>query len=158
MCQHSGMLTWTEVAALLAPWRNYWVCTVSLDGSPHAAPVWGAVVDEVLWIFTEDGTVKARNLTHDPRLTIHLESGDNVVIVRGTAEPLGRPGEHPGIVAAFAAKYAEDDDAQYLPAATDVRNVFYAVRPSNALVWLLEDFDTQRRWAAEPATVSDPSS
>jgi PPOX class probable F420-dependent enzyme len=152
------MLTWTEVAGSLAPWRNYWICTVGADG-PHAAPVWGVVVDGALYFFTEDGTVKARNLTRDPRVLVHLESGDDVVIVRGTVELVGRPGECPDVVAAFAAKYADPDDLQYLPAATDVLNVVYRLRPASAMVWLLDAYDgSQRRWAADPPTVSDASS
>jgi PPOX class probable F420-dependent enzyme len=166
------MLTWTEVADSLAPWRNYWISTVDAAGAPHSSPVWGAVVADVFWFFTEDTTVKHRNLVRDPRLVVHLESGDDVVIVRGTAELRGRPGEHPDIVAAFAAKYLQPDDAQYLPAATDVLNVFYVLRPASALVWLLEGYEeSQRRWvapadtveraaepAAGPAMVSDASS
>ena len=152
------MLTWPEVAGALAPSRNYWLGTTSRDGSPHAAPVWGAVVDEVLYFFTERGSVKARNLAADPRLVLHLESGDDVVIVRGTAEQLGRPGDLPAIVAAFAGKYTEPDDLQYIPAETDVLNEIYAVRPRSAMVWLLDDYDSsQRRWVADPTVIEASS-
>jgi PPOX class probable F420-dependent enzyme len=145
------MLTWNEVAERLAPWRNYWISTVDVAGGPHVSPVWGAVVDEVLYFYTEDGTVKARNLERDPRVAVHLESGDDVVIVRGTAELVGRPGAHPELVAAFAAKYTRPDDLQYVPTVTDTLNQLFAVRPTNALVWLLEDYDgSQRRWTAAP--------
>jgi hypothetical protein len=139
--QHAAMLTWNEVAERLAPWRNYWISTVDVAGGPHASPVWGAVVDEVLYFYTEDGTVKARNLERDPRVAVHLE-----VIVRGTAEPGRRRG-----VAAFAAKYTRPDDLQYVPTVTDTLNQLFAVRPTNALVWLLEDYEgSQRRWTAAP--------
>ena len=153
-------LDWSEVAALLAPWRNYWVSTVTTDGAPHAAPVWAVVVDQVLWFYTDDDTVKARNLAADPRLVVHSESGDDVLIVRGTATAMARPGAHPAIIAAFAAKYSADGDAAYLPAATDVRTLLYTVSPTSALVWELDTYDdSQRRWVApaEP-TVSDDSS
>lgn len=161
------MLTWTVVAQALAPQRNYWINTVDAKGAPHASPVWGAVLDEVFYFFTEDTTLKARNLTRDPRLVVHLESGDDVVIVRGVAELLGRPAAHPEIIAAFAAKYDRADDPQYLPTATDVLNVFYAVRPENAMMWLLDAYENQRRWVApagadpvadEPPMVNDASS
>jgi PPOX class probable F420-dependent enzyme len=153
-------MDWSQVGALLAPWRNYWVCTVTTDGSPHAAPVWGVVVDQVLWFYTEDDTVKARNLAADPRLVVHSESGDDVLIVRGTATAMGRPGGHPAVIDAFAAKYSAAGDAVYLPAATDVRNVLFTVSPTSALAWELDAYDdSQRRWVApaEP-TVSDESS
>jgi PPOX class probable F420-dependent enzyme len=171
----AGTVSWGLVAQRLAPARNYWVNTVGKDGGPHAAPVWGAVVGEVLYFYSEDDTVKARNLARDPRVVVHLESGDDVVIVRGTAELLGRPSGRPDLVAAFAAKYVEPDDAQYLPADADVLNVFYLVRPTSALLWRLDAYEeSQCRWAAgaaasaaagaaddladEPAIVSDASS
>ena len=126
-------MDWSEVAEMLASWRNYWVCTTTADGAPHAAPVWGVVVDEVLFFYTEDTTVKARNLAADPRVVIHSESGDDVLIVHGSADLVGRPSERPDVIAAFAVKYTAAGDAQYLPADTDRLNVFYALRPGTAI-------------------------
>jgi len=146
------MLTWTEVSQVMAPWRNYWVGTTGLDGAPHGSPVWGVVVGEELYFYTERDTVKARNMRADPRIVIHLESADDVVIVRGAAELLGAPRERPDLIAAFAVKYPDPGDAQYLPAETDVLNEFYAVRPRTAMVWLLDAYESsQRRWTAPPA-------
>lgn len=54
---------------------------------------------------TERGTVRARNLAADPRAVLHLEGGEDVLIVRGTAEDLGTPAQVPLVVAALAAKY-----------------------------------------------------
>jgi hypothetical protein len=46
-CDHvlvpDDALSWPEVAARLAAARNYWLCTTTLSGAPHAAPVWGVV-------------------------------------------------------------------------------------------------------------------
>ena len=153
-------MDWSEVAGLLAPWRNYWLCTAGEELGPHAAPVWGVLVDHVLHFYTETGTVKARNLAADPRVMVHSESGDEVLIVRGTARRLGRPADHPRLVEAFAAKYTAAGDAQYLPAATDQLNELYAVRPSSAMAWSLDAYDgSQRRWVAPAAPiVSDASS
>jgi hypothetical protein len=36
-----NLLSWPEVAARLAVTRNYWLCTTTPMGAPHAAPVWG---------------------------------------------------------------------------------------------------------------------
>lgn len=66
--------------------RSYWLCTTTPDGAPHAAPVWGVVINRVLYLYSERRTIKARNLAADPRVVVHLESADDVVIVRGTAE------------------------------------------------------------------------
>ncbi len=140
-------MAWPEVAARLAAPRNYWLGTTTPSGAPHAAPVWGAVVDQTLYLYSERGTVKARNIAADPRVVVHLESGDDVVIVRGTAEDLGRPGGVPGVVAALAAKYTAPGDRQYLPDADPAVDVVYAIRPRSAMAWRLDDYDaSQRRW------------
>ena len=85
MLVSDNAVSWPEVAARLAAARNYWLCTTTPSGAPHAAPVWGVVTGQVLYLYRERRTVKARNLTADPRVVVHLESGEDVVIVRGTA-------------------------------------------------------------------------
>lgn len=108
-------LSWPELAARLAAARTYWLCTTLPACAPHAAPVWGVVVGQALYLYSERRTIKARNLAADPRVVVHLESGEDVLIVRGTAEDLGTPAQVPGVVAAMAAKYTSEVDRQYLP-------------------------------------------
>ena len=142
-------MAWSAVAERLAPARNYWVGTTGRDGAPHASPVWGVLVDQTLFFYTEPGTAKARNLAADPRLVVHLESGDDVLIVRGTAEATTDPVLLAPVLAAFAAKYAAPDDLQYLPGGPPAE-IVYAVRPRAALAWALGDYDdSQQRWAAD---------
>ncbi len=143
-------LTWPEVASLLAPWRSYWLGTTTPAGAPHAAPVWGAFLDQTLYVFSERSTVKARNIAADPRVIVHSESGEDVVIVRGVAEDVGTPAEVPGVVSAFEAKYTATDDRQYLPGIDPAVDVLYAIRPKSAMVWRLADYDeSQRRWTRD---------
>ncbi len=142
-------LSWPEVAARLADARTYWLSTTTPNGAPHAVPGWGVVVGYTLYLYGERRTVKARNLAADPRLVVHLESGEDVVIVRGTAEDLGIPAQVPHVVAALAAKYTGQADRQYLPDADPDFDVVYAVRPQSAMMWRLADYDaSQRRWTA----------
>jgi PPOX class probable F420-dependent enzyme len=142
-------LTWAEVADRLAVARTYWLGTTTPSGAPHAAPVWGAVTGQVLYLYSERSTVKARNLAADPRVVIHLESGEDVLIVRGTAEDAGPPSAAPAVVAALAAKYTRPADRQYLPDADPDFDVVYAVRPQSAMAWRLDDYNaSQRRWRA----------
>ncbi len=142
-------LGWSEVAARLAPARNYWLCTTMPSGAPHAAPVWGAVTGGTLYLYSERRTVKARNLAADPRVVVHLESGEDVAIVRGTADDLGSPAQVPDVLAALRAKYTSEDDRQYLPDADPAFDVIYAIRPQSAMMWRLADYeDSQRRWTS----------
>jgi len=81
-------MTWAEVAARLAGARTYWLGTVTPSGAPHAAPVWGAVHDGTLYLYSERRTAKARNLAANPRVVVHLGSGEDVLIVSGLG-PVG---------------------------------------------------------------------
>ena len=144
-------LSWAEVAARLAAARSYWLCTTTRSGAPHAAPVWGVVVGGSLYLYTERRTVKSRNLAADPRLVVHLESAQDVLIVRGTAEDIGTPAQVPEVVAALSAKYPSEEDRPYLPAADPAFDVVYAIRPRSARMWRLPDFEgSKRRWRLPP--------
>ena len=138
-------LSWPEIAARLAVARNYWLCTTMPSGAPHAAPVWGAVTGQALYLYSERRTVKARNLAADPRLVVHLESGEDVLIVRGVAEDLGAPTQVPDVVAALAAKYTGEGHRQYLPDADPDFDVVYAIRPRSATMWRLADYEGSQR-------------
>ena len=67
--------------------------------------------------------------------------------MRGTAKDLGRPAQVPDVVAALSAKYAGEDDRQYLPDADPYFDVVYAISPQSAMTWRLADYAaSQRRW------------
>jgi Pyridoxamine 5'-phosphate oxidase len=145
----NGTMNWTDVAGRLSVARNYWLGSTTASGAPHAAPVWGVVTGETLYLYSERSTVKARNLAADPRVIIHLESAEDVLIVRGVAEDLGTPAMVPTVVAALAAKYTRPEDQQYLPDRDPDFDVVYALRPQSALAWRLDDYAaSQRRWSA----------
>lgn len=142
-------MTWTEVSGRLAAARNYWLGTTTPSGAPHAAPVWGVVTGQALYLYSERSTVKARNLAADPRVVVHLESGEDVVILRGVAEDVGTPMQVPSVVAALAAKYSSPQDQQYLPGNDPDFDVVYAIRPQSAMAWRLDDYAaSQRRWSS----------
>lgn len=154
MCQTAPMatltqLSWADVASRLASARNYWLVTIRATGAPHAVPVWGAVVGDALCCYTSQGTTKAKNLARDARVTVHLESAEEVVIVDGTFENLGAPSGHPDIVKALDDKYPDPDDAAYLPSHDPSFDVLYRLHPVSARMWELAAFeDSQRRWRA----------
>ncbi|MCI0397086.1 MAG: pyridoxamine 5'-phosphate oxidase family protein [Chloroflexi bacterium] len=81
-----GLLSWEFVSERMARSRNYWVVSVSPDGRPHAVPVWGLWVDDTFYFGGGPQTRWMRNLNDTPYVVVHLESGDEVVIIEGTAE------------------------------------------------------------------------
>jgi Pyridoxamine 5'-phosphate oxidase len=147
---------WPEVAGRLEAARSYWLCTTTPSGAPHAAPVWGVVIDDVLYLYSERRTLKSRNLAADPRAVVHLEDAEDVVIVHGTADDLGTPSQAPAVVAGLSAKYTSEEDKQYLPEADPDFDVVYAIRPRSAMMWRLRDYEgSQRRWTAGPSGSRD---
>jgi hypothetical protein len=84
-----GMLAWSHVTGRLEQARNYWICTAGPDGQPHAVPVWGAWLDGALYFGV--GPRSARNLTTNPKVAVHLESGDDVVILEGSVGQMQGP-------------------------------------------------------------------
>jgi nitroimidazol reductase NimA-like FMN-containing flavoprotein (pyridoxamine 5'-phosphate oxidase superfamily) len=146
-------VTWTEVASRFDRARNCWLGTVDSAGAPHAVPIWTAAVDGAIYVFGEQRSVKFRNLATNPKVVLHLESGDEVAIVRGTASVVGAPANVPEVVAAFAAKYSEPDDKQWLPDVDPSVDVVARIEPAVALLWSSDDFyASKRRWQAGAAS------
>ena len=100
-----GMIEWSAVADRLAAARNYWVASTRADGRPHVTPVWGVWLDGAVMFDADVNAVKALNLVRDPRAVIHLESGDDVVIVEGVAEPMPDEGRRERYADAYEQKY-----------------------------------------------------
>jgi PPOX class probable F420-dependent enzyme len=130
----SGLLPWKCVVEQMAQARNYWIGTVRPDGRPHVMPVWGIWLNETFLFSTSRGSQKARNLSRNPRLVVHLESGDDVVILEGTAEEITDPVLLEQFAEAYQSKY------QFRPGIQDTKNVTYALRVRVAFSWLEADF------------------
>jgi nitroimidazol reductase NimA-like FMN-containing flavoprotein (pyridoxamine 5'-phosphate oxidase superfamily) len=123
-----GMLPWSYVTERLERARNYWICTTRPDGRPHAAPVWGVWVDGALYFGTGPRTRKARNLAANRAIVVHLESGDDVVILEGIAEELD------DVAPALFARIADASAAKYQERPEDASGMF-AVRIRAAYAW-----------------------
>jgi PPOX class probable F420-dependent enzyme len=83
---------------------NTWLTTVGPDGAPQTTRVWFAVMDDRAWISTGDTSVKWRNLSRDPRVTLAFD-GSDAGVVTGTAVLHTPAVDYPDAVAALAAKY-----------------------------------------------------
>jgi nitroimidazol reductase NimA-like FMN-containing flavoprotein (pyridoxamine 5'-phosphate oxidase superfamily) len=80
-----------EAETRLETERNIWVASVRPDGRPHLAPVWFAWHVGKLYVCTEPGSVKARNISQNRRVVLALEDGTHPVICEGTAAPVLAP-------------------------------------------------------------------
>lgn len=103
-----GFVAWSHVEERLTQAKNYWLCTVRPNGQPHAIPKWGVWVEGKLYFDGSPETRHVRNVVDNPAISVHLESGDDVVIVEGTARLLPRPPAGMGqkLSQAYKAKYA----------------------------------------------------
>lgn len=134
-----GLMDWAEAERKLVAARNYWISSVSPEGRAHAAPVWGLWHGGRFYFGTGADSQKDRNLKANPSLVLHLESGDDVLIVEGQAaiegdeELLAELGQH------YEAKY---EVAALVPPAS-----IYALKPTKAFAWLEASFPgTATRW------------
>jgi len=146
-----GLLPWDWAVDQLQRSRNYWVCTTRADGLPHAMPVWGVWLDGALYFSTDRASAKGRNIERDPRVVVHLESGDEAVILEGTLEETADRALLARVIDAYAPKYnfrpeAESgDDGE--GGSRDDSAVWYALRPRVVLGWTEKDFpNTATRW------------
>ena len=103
-----GMLDWSWTVERLETALNYWFSTTRPDGRPHAMPGWAVWLDGALYFEGSPLTRRARNLAVNPAIVVHLESGDDVVILEGEAREVGKPGRvlAERLSAGFTAKYA----------------------------------------------------
>jgi nitroimidazol reductase NimA-like FMN-containing flavoprotein (pyridoxamine 5'-phosphate oxidase superfamily) len=134
-------MPWSFVTEQLERARNYWVVTVGRGEKPHSAPVWGVFVSDDLFFETSAATRKARNLARNPAAVVHMESGDEVVIVEGEARPFGPTREMGARIAeAFAQKYDgyQPDPAEWASGA------LYRVEPNVVFAW--RDMPTATCW------------
>jgi hypothetical protein len=150
----AGLLDWTWADERLSKARNYWIASTKQDGTPHVAPVWAIWRDGTLYFSSHVQSRKARNLAHDPRATLHLESGDEVVILEGRvalvtdSAILARFGED------YAIKYGLNPVIDMMPG-----SAFYAFVPKMGLSWSESDFPrSATRWTFKPTASEDSSS
>jgi hypothetical protein len=133
-------LPWSQAEKRLAASRNYWICTARPDGRPHSIPVWGFWMDGAFYFGSARTSRKARNLARNPAVSVHLESGDDVVILEGTAVEVSDKPTFKKLDRECRKKYK-------MPLMIMPESVTYRVRPRVALAWTEKDFlKTATRW------------
>jgi hypothetical protein len=154
----SAELPWTWATERLTRARNYWIATTRPDGKPHSRPVWGVWLDDAFYFST--GSLAAPNLAARPAITVHLESGSEVVIIEGVAEPVGDSALVERVVSLYNQKYDWNVDPHNLP------GPFYAVRPQVAFGWHIDESElnpestglgTATRWRFKQHPGNSPS-
>lgn len=130
----AGLLDWDWAAERLERAHNYWVASASSAGRPHAAPIWGLWLEGVFYFSTARGSRKGVNLAENPIAVVHLESGDEVVIVEGPVQEVSARKELDRLAAAYGEKYTLEITFE------DPASVVYALRPERAFAWREQDY------------------
>ena len=121
-----GLLPWEWADGRLAAAHNYWIAV----NGPVAAPVWGLWIDDAFVFGTNPESAKARGLARDPRIVVHLESGDEVVMLHGRVAPFELD-----LAERAAAAYKDKYDI-----ASEPGEGWYLLRASHAHAWLESDY------------------
>ncbi|MDX1663614.1 MAG: pyridoxamine 5'-phosphate oxidase family protein [Candidatus Promineifilaceae bacterium] len=144
-----SLLPWPHARERLELARNYWMSTVSPDARPHATPIWGVWLDDRFYFDGSPETRRGRNISANSNVVVHLESGDDVVIVHGTARQLVSPPRPltERVAAGYREKYAASG---YSPAPEQWDGGgLYEMQPRLALAWTkFPDNMTRWRFAA----------
>jgi Pyridoxamine 5'-phosphate oxidase len=147
------LLPWSWAEQRLVAARNYWIATTRPDGRPHCRPVWGVWLADGFWFST--GSLARHNLAANPQITLHLESGDQVVIVEGVATAMTGAGRLQGFLAAYNPKYGWDATAtdDQVTDSAGAAGPAYRVRPRVVFGWDA-DMRAPTRWSFPDPTTS----
>jgi general stress protein 26 len=128
-------MDWDQVEARLEPAKHYWFATTSPGGHPHVNAIWGVWVNGALYSGGGRDVRWAKNLETDPRLAVHLEDGEKVVIVEGRAQRTSSEDDEEvtAVKAAYKKKYDFDHPAP-----------FWKVIPTLAFSWTNFERDATR--------------
>lgn len=80
-----------RVAAHLADDQVVWLTTVRADGRPEPSPVWFLWDGETVLIYSQENTLKLRNIAARPHVSLNFNAtfhGGDVVVISGHAEIL----------------------------------------------------------------------
>ena len=136
------LVPWEKVEERLVSARNYWIGSTIPGGRPHAMPVWGVWVEGAFFFSTDPVSRKGKNLAANPEVVVHLESGDDVVILEGSVEDAVGHADLKKVDLAYYAKYQFHMVGDEAPSGT-----ILMLRPRKALAWSEHDFPkSATRW------------
>jgi len=129
------LLPWSHIEQRLTAAKNYWICSVRPNGRPHAMPVWAVWLDGSIYFDGSPETRHARNIAQNPNVVVHLESGDEVLVVEGVTQvlPTVTPELGKMLSQAYITKYAKEG---YSPKPDQWNDSgLFQVRPQVVLAW-----------------------
>jgi PPOX class probable F420-dependent enzyme len=84
-----------------------WLTTVTPHGGPAPRPVWFVWDGQAIVVYSMNGAARLRYIEHNPRVTVHFNSGaggGDILVISGTAQRLSdapKPSQFPGLLAKY---------------------------------------------------------
>jgi len=128
-------VAWEYVETRLRESKNYWLCSVRPNGRPHVVPRWGVFMDGKFYYDGSAETRHAQNIVKNSNVSLHLESGSDVVIMEGESAPAGKPDLSLAfrLSEAYRAKYTDEGYAPE-PTQWDEGGLF-VFTPRQCIAW-----------------------
>jgi general stress protein 26 len=123
------VLEWSWVQDKMYAARSYWVVTTPKNGPPHPMPVWGVFIEDVFYFSTTNASAKAKHIARTGHATVHLESADMVVILKGQAKVVSDAALLESLAKAFLHKYNVEIVGKFPD------QVMIAFEPQQAFAW-----------------------
>jgi hypothetical protein len=125
---------WEEVQKRLRESKNYWMCSVRPNGHPHVVPRWAVYLDDKIYYDGSPETRHARNLVENPNISVHLESGQEAIILDGVCFSLKPdPALAHRLAEAYGTKYKSDG---YAPTVDQWdEGGLYVFTPRQCIAW-----------------------
>jgi len=134
----AGLLPWSFIEERMRASRNCWISSTRADGRPHAAPVWGLWHNGVFYFSTGEESIKGQNLVANPEVSVHLESGEEVVILEGEVNEVVNKDILKSLDQAYNKKYGMDMQGPGL---------IFSLKVGKAFAWREVDFpQSATRW------------
>ena len=125
-----------------------WFSSTRPDGRAHLAPIWHVWHAGRVYVVTQSTAVRAKNIAHQPAVSLSLPDTTNVVIVEGTARVT--PEQQDALNPIFKAKYdwefAKDNSYHFIIEVTPRKIIAWATDGGNQARW---NFDAEGKLLTE---------
>ncbi len=101
-----------DVRAFLDAPRSADLGTINPDGSPQLSIIWYERRDDEVVINTTAQRIKARNMDHDPRVSLLIGDADTYVRIDGDARVIATGAHAVADIRAMAVRYAGEEHAE----------------------------------------------
>jgi PPOX class probable F420-dependent enzyme len=139
-----GHIPWSNVDRRLRSMREIWIATASPKGRPDAVPVWFWWDGEAAYFTCKAGTVKPRNIAHEPNVVLHNGDGGDPIILKGRAEPVTERAERERVDAAYREKYVDPHSGTQMTLTDE--DAVYRVTPRLVSAWSYAVAATRTDW------------